>query len=350
MHRYSLLLTTVTFVLAWLPVRGLAIEPAPGAAEPSPEAIRRAIDKALPTLVAGAEGHTDQKTCFACHNQTLPILAMTTVRSRGIVSPSLDLAHQAEFIAEFLDRNRENYRKGKGQGGQADTAVHALLALELAEAKPGETTSAVVEYLLQRDQEKRHWRANGQRPPTQGSSFSTTYLALRALQRWGAEKERDRIAARIDDARQWLRDMPANDTEDRVFRLRGLREVNADAADVKRAADQLAAAQRPDGGWAQTDGAESDAYATGSALAALHEAGGLSSADPVYRRGLAFLLATQRDDGTWLVKTRAKPIQPYYESGFPHGKDQFISIAATSWATVALAHALPPAAAHAASP
>ena len=31
----------------------------------------------------------------------------------------------------------------------------------------------------------------------------------------------------------------------------------------------------------------------------------------------------------------------YFESGFPHGKDQFISIAASSWATTALALSLP---------
>jgi hypothetical protein len=37
------------------------------------------------------------------------------------------------------------------------------------------------------------------------------------------------------------------------------------------------------------------------------------------------------------VKSRSKPFQPYYESGFPHAKDQFISIAASGWATAALA-------------
>jgi hypothetical protein len=36
------------------------------------------------------------------------------------------------------------------------------------------------------------------------------------------------------------------------------------------------------------------------------------------------------------VRSRSKPFQPYYESGFPHAKDQFISAAATGWATTAL--------------
>ena len=58
---------------------------------------------------------------------------------------------------------------------------------------------------------------------------------------------------------------------------------------------------------------------------------------PVYRRGLRFLIRTQLADGSWHVRSRSKPFQTYYESGFPHGKDQFISITASGWATAALA-------------
>src|SRR5215813_1842677 len=47
--------------------------------------------------------------------------------------------------------------------------------------------------------------------------------------------------------------------------------------------------------------------------------------------------STQLEDGSWYVRTRASPIQPYFESGFPHGRDQWISAAATNWATMALA-------------
>ena len=52
--------------------------------------------------------------------------------------------------------------------------------------------------------------------------------------------------------------------------------------------------------------------------------------------GVAYLVKTQLSDGTWLVKSRSKPFQTYFESGFPHGKDQFISIAGSCWATTAL--------------
>ena len=65
-----------------------------------------------------------------------------------------------------------------------------------------------------------------------------------------------------------------------------------------------------------------------------------------YRRGLQYLLSSQGDDGSWHVESRSKPFQKYFESGFPDGKDQFISLAASSWAATALALALPAQAKH----
>jgi hypothetical protein len=40
------------------------------------------------------------------------------------------------------------------------------------------------------------------------------------------------------------------------------------------------------------------------------------------------------------VATRSKPIQTYFETGFPHGPDPFISSAATGWAATALGLAI----------
>ena len=100
------------------------------------------------------------------------------------------------------------------------------------------------------------------------------------------------------------------------------------------------ALQREDGGWAQLPTMAADAYATGEALHALH-ASGMSATNRVYQRATAYLLRTQLEDGTWFVRSRAFGFQPYFETGFPHGTDQFISASATSWATIALSHTLP---------
>jgi hypothetical protein len=121
--------------------------------------------------------------------------------------------------------------------------------------------------------------------------------------------------------------------------LLGLRWSNASNDVIARAARDLLAIQKDDGGWAQLETMASDAYATGEALVALRESGVIASTDRAYRKGLEFLLRTQIEDGSWIVETRAVPIQAYFESGFPYGVNQWVSAAATGWATAALASA-----------
>jgi squalene cyclase len=128
-------------------------------------------------------------------------------------------------------------------------------------------------------------------------------------------------------------------TQDRVFRLFGLgwAGVKANNEVMRRDVRDLLREQRPDGGWSQLSTLASDAYATGQALVALRQAGALPLNDPAFRRGIEFLLKTQLEDGSWYVRTRDIPLQPFFESGFPHGHDQWISAAATNWASMALA-------------
>lgn len=298
---------------------------------PTPANSKAAADRALPLLVRGAEGHVGKQTCFACHNQTLPVLALRAAGGHNEV-----VRDQASFVRDFLKGNRDKFLKGVGTGGGVDTAGYALFTLELAGTKPDETTAAVAEYLLATDKDRDHWRARSNRPPSEASSFTTTHLALRGLKAFGTPEQKERIDRRVDQVRGWLLRTPARDTEDRVFRLLAMREVGIEPGVVSVAGRALMERQRPDGGWSQLDGRASDAYATGSALYALREAGVLKAGDAAYRNGVAFLLRTQLPDGSWRVKSRSSPFQPYYESGFPHGKDQFISITASGWAAAAL--------------
>jgi len=163
---------------------------------------------------------------------------------------------------------------------------------------------------------------------------------MRGLLRYGKPDQKKAINKRFKQVREWLFETPGADTQDRVFRLQILALLN-ETNEVTRTAKVLLKTQREDGGWAQTEEMESDSYATATALAALNQAGGLTKDDSAFRRGIQFLLNAQLPDGSWHVKTRAKPFQTYYESGYPHGKDQFISISAGAWATVALCLALP---------
>lgn len=305
-------------------------------------ALRAAIEKSLPLLMKGAAGHRENRTCFACHSQGLPVLAISAAKDRGFAIDEEELGKQLTHTAKFLESNKENYLQGKGQGGQADTAGYALWALSAGGWKPDETTAAVTEYLLQRHKDKDHWQNTSNRPPTEAGAFTTTYIALYSLDAFGTDAQQERVAARTEQVRQWLVSTPAKDNEDRVFRLLALDSAGAPKSDIESATKELIAKQQGDGGWAQLDGGEpesatkSDPYATGTALVALQQAGGVPVSDPVYQRGLAYLLRTQKADGSWHVLSRSKPFQAYFETGYPHGNDQFISSAAGSWATWAM--------------
>jgi hypothetical protein len=91
-------------------------------------------------------------------------------------------------------------------------------------------------------------------------------------------------------------------------------------------------AQRLDGGWAQIQTRESDAYATGETLVDLSQAGRGSPSDAAFRRGISFLLKTQQPDGSWEAQTRRTRGKraPFVDSGFSYGMNQFISFAATN--------------------
>jgi hypothetical protein len=180
------------------------------------------------------------------------------------------------------------------------------------------------------------WTALNQRPPIVYSPFSATAYVLRALQLYAPPGRRPEIERRIARAREWLVAAAPAHNEDRAMQLFGLYWSGADRALIRERAMALIQLQQRDGGWSQRSGLPTDAYATGQALYALHVATGMPTSDPVFRHGMEYLLSTQQEDGSWFVRSRSVKFQPYFESGFPYGHDQWISAAATNWAALAL--------------
>jgi len=308
----------------------------------STDRLRASISKALPTLEAGSIGSANKRQCFTCHSQAVPVFALVEAKRHGFSVDEENLKRQLQHTFNHLKRGLANYRQGKGQGGDVLTAGYALWTLDEGNWPVDEVTEAVSRYLLETQMELRHWRHRGSRPPTSGSDFTATYVALRALHHFGTEDQQEPIAERRKLVAEWLASTAPVETEDHVFRLSSLNYVDCDPNLIEEAAAALLKTQRDDGGWGQKGEMSSDAYATSTALTALIRDGNIPSSNEFILSGIAFLLSTQRDDGTWQVTTRAKPVQEYFESDFPHGKDQFISIAATAWSTLALLLVLPP--------
>ncbi|QDU09789.1 prenyltransferase/squalene oxidase repeat-containing protein [Gimesia aquarii] len=307
----------------------------------SPSAIKTAIQKSIPLIEKASAGSARERKCFTCHNQAMAVLVLAEAKKRGFTIDEANFQLQVDHTVAHLKRGLKNYHSGKGQGGGPDTASYALWALELSDYKPNTITSAVTSYLLERNKDKVHWIRNSTRPPSMSSDTNTNYFVIRALKTYGTEDQSPLIETRIKQAQQWLLKLKPDSTEERVFQLRSYLYLDVEESIVKTSIRELIQLQNEDGGWSQLPSMNSDAYATGTVLVALLRSGQVPTDDSVIIRGIAYLLDSQLPDGSWHIISRAKPFQTYFETGYPHNKDQFISVTAGSWATVALLLMLP---------
>ena len=319
----------------------LAMGAFPAKAETSSEAVGNAIRKSLPLLGKTGPIFFQKSGCISCHNISLPSMAMVLASERGF---AVDETARKENIKAALASKTffepKDLMKLDHVPGETMTTGYTLIALA-AEKYPGDAlTDAMALWSASSQFGDGSWNLPSHRAPIEYSPFTGTALGLRALQLYGPPAKRKEFELRIAKARRWLEQNTARDNEGRTFRLLGLGWAGADKKVLMKGVGDLIQSQRADGGWAQLPGLESDAYATGQALYALRIGGGMSPDHESYQKGIANLLQTQLPDGTWLVHTRSYPVQPYFESGFPHGPDQWISAAATSWATLSLTLAL----------
>lgn len=303
------------------------------------EKVATAVARGLPLVQKAAENYPTHRNCFSCHHQTLPMLAMTSARQAKLVIDDPLPRAQAEFSHKSFRDTHEDLRAGRGVGGRALTVGYALWALQLAEWKPDETTTAMIGYLLKTQHADGYWTGQAVRPPLEESYFMATALAVQGMKHYAAVDQQTAVAAALGKAKSWLKTAAVTTQEDRNARLWSLLLLDGKPEDLQTERAAVVKAQRDDGGWSQIAELASDAYATGQALYVLR-ATGMPAADAVYRRGVEFLLKTQCSDGSWHVKTRSKPIQKEFDNGDPHGKDQFISTPASCWALAALAQAL----------
>jgi ankyrin repeat protein len=300
--------------------------------------VEKAVRAAVPLLQQSSETFfaASEQGCVSCHHQALPALALQFLRERGFEVNEEKAREQAETTRRLLAARRERLFQGAGVADQLD-AGYWLLALAAAGAVRDDTTDALVHYLTLKQAKDGRWRTTLFRPPANDGDFTATALAMHGLRLFGPPGRGEEMAGRTARARDWLVSATARSTEDRTFQLLGLKWAGARKDEIDKAAAGLLAMQGKDGGWSQHASMPSDAYATGQVLVALEQSGAVSAAHPAFRRGTQFLLKTQLADGSWFVRSRSLPVQPFIESGFPHGRSQFISCAATSWAVTALA-------------
>lgn len=315
-----------------------------------------ATRKGLALVVRAAGNWQKNKTCFSCHHQTLPLLAATESARAGLLPDEAWLQSQADTTHRYFEERIEQMDGGEHVPGGSTTAGYGLWALSMAGRLPDKTTAAIVSYLLKIQGVARlqgrasadlsrlpggRWTTSCRRPPLQGSDVADTVLALTGMEKFAVAEQRPLLVKARAAAEKWLAQAPLNTQEDRIWRLWGLHRLDGDSTVKESVRALIFKMQRADGGWAQADDQQSDAFSTGQTIFVLCQTGSPRTSAAV-RRARDFLLHTQHADGSWLVESHVKnKVQPYFENGDPHGAHQFLSTAATAWATAALAQLLP---------
>jgi ankyrin repeat protein len=314
------------------------------ATEPSAARINESAARGVALIQQSQKNWYSKADCASCHQQILPAMAFGSAREHGIpVNEKLAHDDAAKAFGQFADVDRAvqwTYVIDPASDGYTLVAAHA------AGVRPNLTTSVYARLIGARQEPDGHWDRGDVRPPQHASLVTDTVVIARAIQLYHHPSQKAEVEARLLRARAWLIANRPRTTEERTFQLLGAHWLSADTRTLARMSADLKAEQQADGGWNSLDGRESDAYSTGQALVALHEAGGVAITDASWKRGIDYLLRTQEKDGSWHVVSRLHPpaqVSPsYFETGYPYGHDQYISTMGACWAVMALAEALGP--------
>jgi ankyrin repeat protein len=309
---------------------------------PSPKpagSVRAAFERSIPLLQRTDAAFVQKAGCVSCHHNTFTAMTVATARRNGLAVDEQIARNQVKAIGSYIETWRERALQGVGVPGDAATMSAILTGLAEENCPPDAATDAFARFIKAQQWPDGRWRVFSHRPPLESSEIPVTASSIRALQVYAPKTQRAKYEMAVKRGAEWLMKVQPQTSQDRVYQLLGLRwaGMKADNEFIRKVVRELLKEQRSDGGWSQLPGLPSDAYATGQALVALSQAGALSATHPAFKRGIEFLMRTQLEDGSWYVKTRAIPLQPFFESGFPYGPDQWISAAATNWATTALA-------------
>ena len=302
--------------------------PAPSAAPA--KSVREALARAIPLLQTTGPAVWKTRGCTSCHSNHQPAGAIAIAKAHGIGFDEAAARRELRVLVAM-----ETIRTAAMRTGFVvpDITAYVLDSLAKQQYPADKLTDAEVQNLAFLQGPDGSLRTNIYRIPQQYSNVGLTAYAVRAFSVYAIPGRAEEFASRAGRARRWLERQKPVGVEEQALRLLGLRWGQAPPALIRAAAADLRQAQREDGGWAQMPYLPTDAYATGIALQAL---------DETNPKAIAYLLRTQYPDGSWFVQTRAHPLQPKMDSGYPFGYNQWISAAGASWAVEALAKAVSP--------
>jgi hypothetical protein len=299
-------------------------------AAPTPLEVRKSVEKSLVFLKDEGVDWMATKKCASCHLVPMTLWSHNEAVRRGyaIDQPALnDLTSKA--LKPYVEHPKH---KPVGQDGTGDGLSRATIFLILGaaaapqlDAETAQYLDKLADHLLKTQRPDGSWTGNYGQPPVADTDDVTTMLAVLALSAWRPDGK-DWTPAR-DRALAWLRQSkPNGNHQGLVLRVLVLSKFGT-TGEAEPFLKELLERQNADGSWSQTKELPGDAFATGQTLYILGLLGRQAD-DAVRQRAVAYLLRTQRKDGSWLVTTRVK-----------NGHNVIISYTGTAWATMGLVQA-----------
>lgn len=272
-----------------------------------------AIDRAADFLVKDALAWKEEHGCISCHHAALVIWAMEETRLGGRQVNEPFLAELTNWVnQEVGDGTTSVPRPPEVPRAFNEKALSFSLALGAIPRPDAATQEALRKLLATVEQDQLpdgSWASWPEtRPPLFGHSDErATVQATLALLPAAAAGDSAAQTAR-DRAIEWLVQHPTdNDPQCVALRLVLWSRLGRPAADRQLLVERICQQQNSDGGWSQAAEMPSDAWATGQALYGLAQSG-LDAGRAAIARGQGFLVATQRDDGSWPMTSR--PTKP----------------------------------------
>ena len=112
------------------------------------DSLASAVQRGRDLVMKAGTNWTKNRKCFACHHQTLPLLASVETERFGFAADPEWQAAQVKHTRDHFADRLDELRAGEHIGGGSSTTGCGLWALKLAGHPADEVTTAMVEYLL----------------------------------------------------------------------------------------------------------------------------------------------------------------------------------------------------------
>src|SRR3954468_10135454 len=203
--------------------------------------IRDAATRNLALFQASQKHWFEVQRCDSCHHQYQPALAYRAAREHGI--PFDEGIARADAARAFTYADLDRAVQYSWVLEPAVDDAYRLIAADAAGVRPNLSTAVMAKVLTARQNRGGDWPSHRQRPPSSYSNFTFTALGVRAIQLYAHPTQKADVAKHVALARRWFETHRPVDTEERTYKLLGLKWSGADRASLAAAARDLAKTQ-----------------------------------------------------------------------------------------------------------